>query len=223
MDVERKDLNKQVTELRRVMQSFANHDKSIQMFFNVHAQLHSGKMIPSELWSFEDAVLDDLTDEGWRRIPKNCEHSIAWCIWHIARIEDVTMNVLVAGTPQIFHKDSWTARLKINNRTTGNAMDISAVSSLSSAIDCAALREYRTSVGYRTRQIVSELKPVDLKQKIDPTRLKNVLDEGAVVKEAIGVIHYWGRRTIAGLLLMPPIRHCLIHLNEALTLKKKKK
>jgi len=58
-----------------------------------------------------------------------------------------------------------------------------------------------------------------LKQKVDPIRLQQALDEGAVVEAARGIVDYWSRRTIAGLLLMPATRHSLVHLNEALRLK----
>jgi hypothetical protein len=47
------------------------------------------------------------------------------------------------------------------------------------------------------------------------------LREGAVVEDAKGLIDYWSKRKISGLLLMPPTRHCFIHLNEALKIKKK--
>ena len=46
--------------------------------------------------------------------------------------------------------------------------------------------------------------------------------EGAVAKEARDLIDYWGKRRIAGLLLMPATRHNLVHLNEALRLKRRR-
>jgi hypothetical protein len=57
--------------------------------------------------------------------------------------------------------------------------------------------------------------------QLAPCRLDLVLQERAVVEEAKGIVDYWSKRTIAGLLLMPPTRHCFIHLNEALKIKKK--
>jgi hypothetical protein len=48
-------------------------------------------------------------------------------------------------------------------------------------------------------------------------------DEGAVVEAARGLLDYWGKRNIAGLLLMPATRHNLVHLNEALQLKQRRK
>ena len=34
-------------------------------------------------------------------------HSIAWFIWHMTRIEDVTMNLLLAGSPEVFSSANW--------------------------------------------------------------------------------------------------------------------
>ena len=73
------------------MTSSERHDEAIQLFLRQHAMLHSARMAQTGLWSFEDEVLDDMSEEQIRRIPHNCEHSVAWAIWHIARIEDVTI------------------------------------------------------------------------------------------------------------------------------------
>jgi hypothetical protein len=60
-----------------------------------------------------------------------------------------------------------------------------------------------------------------LKQKVDPARLQLVLSGGTVAADAQWLIDYWGGLTYAGLLLMPPTRHLLVHLNEAAKLKQK--
>ncbi len=221
MESYRKSLNKQQTELRRILLSFKQHDKAIQLFLSQHALLHSAKMAQPP-WSFEDEVLNDLTEQQIRRIPQNCEHSIAWLIWHMARIEDVTMNLLVAGSPQILHRDNWFERMKITARDTGNEMAEAGVAKLSAAIDIKALRGYRLAVGRRTREIVKPLQPEALKQKVKPARLQQVMDQGAVVEAARGLIDYWAKRNNAGLLLMPATRHNIGHLNEALRIKRKR-
>ena len=212
-------LNQQ-TELRRVMAKPELHVQAKEMFFKQHAMLHSARMAGTVDWSYEDALLDDMSADQIRRIPHNKEHSVAWCIWHMARIEDVAMNLLVAGAPQVFTQDQWQSRLNVTNRTdTGNAMDERDVSELSEAIDIPELRAYRLAVGCRTREIVQALGPGDLKQKVDPARLEWVMAEGALVEAAVGIKDYWGKRDFAGLLLMPASRHLLVHLNEALQLK----
>jgi len=170
----------------------------------------------------EDFVLDDIREEQFRRIPENGEHSAAWCIWHLARIEDITMNLLVAGTNQRFIQDGWQDRLQVSFRDAGNDMTRGELQTLSARIDLTALRAYRVAVGQRTREIVRELHPEDLKQKVDLVRLQRVMAEGALTPAARNIRDYWGKRDIAGLLLMPATRHNILHLNEILKLKKKR-
>jgi len=223
MEAHRKLWNKQQQEFRRILLNFDQHHKAIERFLSQHAMLHSAKMADTEIWSFEDEILDDMSEEQFRRIPRNCEHSVAWAIWHTARIEDVAMNLLVAGGPQIAHRDDWLTHMNSSVHDTGNAMTEDAVADLSAAINIEALRAYRLAVGRRTRKIVQQLQPEELKQKVDPVRLQRVMEEGALVEAASSIRDYWSKRTIAGLLLMPPTRHNFVHLNEALRLKKRRK
>jgi len=221
VDEQRKAWNKRQTELRELLLSFEQPQKALEMFMKQHAMVHSAGMAKAGGPSFEDEVLDDMPVEQMRHIPKGSDHSVAWLIWHMARIEDVTMNLLVAGEPQIFNQDKWFERLQTGCRNTGNAMKEADSASLSATVDLVQLRAYRLAVGRRTREIVKGLRPEQLKQKVNPARLQLALDEGAVLPEAQGLIDYWGRRTVAGLLLMPPTRHNFIHLNEAQRLKGK--
>ncbi len=211
----RKLWNKQQQELRRLLLRSDQHDTAIALFLGQHAALHAAQVGQSASWSFEDALFEGITEEQIRRIPRNCEHSVAWAVWHTARIEDVAMNLLVAGGPQIALRDNWLERMGITVQDTGNAMDEAGMARLSATIDIQALRAYRVAVGRATREIVQQLPAEALKQKVDPARLERVMAEGAVVQAARGIVDYWGRRTIAGLLLMPPTRHNLVHLNEA--------
>jgi len=43
-----------------------------------------------------------------------------------------------------------------------------------------------------------------------------------VIDAASGIVDYWGGRDVVGLLLMPASRHPIIHLNEALKLKRRR-
>jgi len=218
-DTQRKRLNKQVTELRRIMADPDRFDEAMQLFLEVHAQLHSGRVSGGTAWSFEDVIMNDLDETTFRRIPTNQDHSIAWCIWHIARIEDVTMNLLVADGNQVYLEGGWETRLSPPIHDTANALDGDAMAELSQALDMHALRAYRQAVGKHTRRIVTSLSSEDLHQQVIPSRLQRVWEEGALVEAAQGIADYWGGRDIAGLLLMPASRHCLTHLNEALKLK----
>jgi hypothetical protein len=219
MESYRKLCLKQQTELRSIMMKFDQHDQAIQLFLKQHAMLHSKKMAQTEPWSFEDEVLNDMPEMQIRRIPPGREHSIAWLIWHMVRCEDITMNLLVAGTPQTLDTGGWLEQMKITVCDTGNAMDSTSLADFSMAINIEALLDYRIAVGRRTREIVKQLLPADLKQKVESSRIQQVMREGAVVEAARGIADYWSKRNVAGLLLMPATRHNLVHLNEALQLK----
>jgi hypothetical protein len=219
IETQRKFLNKQQTQLRQIMMAVDRHDEAVELFLVQHAMLHSANVAQTGLWSYEDAVLDGMPSEWFRRVPPKDGHSVAWMVWHMARCEDITMNLLVAGTPQVMNEGDWPARLKIAACDTGNAMDAAEIAGFSAAIDIDALRGYRVAVGRRTREIVAQLQPGDLQQKVDPARLQQVRAEGAVVEAAWGIAEYWGKRNVAGLLLMPATRHNLVHLNEILKLK----
>ena len=191
------------------------HEKTIALFLHQHAILHSAKMVNAGIWSYEDSILDNLDDAQMRRIPKNDEHSIVWCIWHLARVEDVTMNLLVANTAQVFEEENWLMKMNASIQHTANAMSKEEILEFSATINIAALREYRIAVGRKTRKIVQELNPEKLKENVNPERIQQLEEKEVVAKGAEGIIEYWSKRNIAGLLLMPATRHNLIHLNEA--------
>ena len=69
--------------------------------------LHAPEMANAGGHSFEEGLWDGITETAMRNIPANEEHSIAWAIWHLARIEDMTMNVLVAGSNQLLWEANW--------------------------------------------------------------------------------------------------------------------
>ncbi len=221
MEPHRKLWNDRQAELRQLLSKPEQHEQALALFLQQHAALHSRHISPGAEWSYEDEILDDLSDPGWRRIPRSEEHSIAWCIWHLARIEDVTMNILLAGGTQVLN-ESWLRQVNIPLRDTGNLVDAAALAVLNHQVDVAALRGYRQAVGERTRQLVTQLRAGDLKLKVEPARLERILAEKAIHPAAQDVLAYWGGLTIAGLLLMPPTRHNLIHLNEAARIKARK-
>lgn len=222
LEANRKICQQQQTELRHILLSNVPNQDAFQLFFKQHAMLHSASMAQSEHFSLADEVFEDLSEEIARRIPLASENSIVWNIWHIARIEDVTMNMLVAGSPQIFTRGDWKNKMGIEAQDTGNLMPVDQIRKLSQNINISVLRDYRVAVGRRTREIVKALNQADLKLKVDSGRLAEIKQAGAVVPAAADLLDYWGRRNIAGLLLMPATRHNLVHLNESLRLKEKK-
>lgn len=196
--------------------------KCIDICLMLHGMVHTGEVAHAEQWSFEDELWSKFDEETFRRFFKD-DQSIAWKLWHSARIEDMTMNVLIAGEQQIFLNNGWGQRLGVKAMDTGNAMKESEIKELSNSIDMQALRAYREVVGIRTREIIKALQPEDLKKKVQSTCLQRLLNEGGVVEEAKGLLDYWGKKTYSGLMLMPATRHIFVHLNESLCLLRRRK
>jgi hypothetical protein len=207
--------------LRLAMKKPIQREISIALFLKQHAPLHAREVSGEAGWNLEEQVWQGLTEAQFRCIPDGMEHSIAWCYWHLARIEDITMNLLVAGSDQVYSHDDWKKRLHTPFDDTGNMITPENVRALSEAVDWLALRAYRIAVGKRTREIVSGLTAEDFPRKTPPERLQRGLEEGAISATAPGLVEYWGGLTVAGLLLMPPTRHNFSHINECLQIKKK--
>lgn len=223
MDPNRKAWNERHQDLRAAFSRSGDPARAVDLFMQQHACVHSAAVAPGKPgWSFADEVCAGLDETVWRFYTAQNEHSIAWLLWHSARIEDVTMNILLADGEQLFISQSWGERLGVPAADTGNAMPAEDVAALSRQIDLPALRAYRDAVGTRTREIVARV-PFDLfMQKVAAERLQRAAAARAVLLPAAQpVLDYWGGLTYAGLLLMPPTRHNFIHLNEALRIRQK--
>jgi hypothetical protein len=205
----------QQQHFRRLLLHSDRHTDAIYAFLEQHAMLHTASLVSGSRWSFQDEISSDLTDEQLRQIPGGHLHSIAWLLWHIARTEDVTINVLLANTDQLLYADHWFEHLAIPIRDIGTEMSVADITALSTKIDIAALRAYRFAVGQRTREIVQHVTARELRQRVEPERIERVKTEGAVVPAAYGVVEYWGRHSKGNLLLIPTTRHSFTHLNEA--------
>ena len=220
LDPHRRLWNDNHQKLTRLLAQ-GDRNAALELFLDQHAMVHSAKALRSKLWSLEDEILTDMTAPEIRQLPAGGEHSIAWILFHLTRIEDITMNMLIAATEQIFTCEDWAKRLNVTIFHSANKMEVAGIAELSSGIDIKALRLYRTAVACRTREIVKGLAADDFKRKVEPGRLERVIREGAVSPEAMEIVDYWSKKTIAGLLLMPPTRHCILHWNEATRIKEK--
>jgi len=220
MDPKRKFWNEKHKALKQALSRRNNHQRAIGFFLDAHAMVHSAKMAKTKHHLFEDDIWEGLSNNAARRIPAKHNHSIAWVFWHLARIEDVTMNLLVAGKPQVFIWGGWQKKLNVSYRDTGNNITDEYISKLSTSIDLKALRTYRIAVGRCTQQLVGKLTADELRQHAEPDRLQQIWAEQAVRPSGTGVVEYWGKRTFAGLLLMPPTRHNFFHLNECQKIKR---
>jgi hypothetical protein len=217
----RKQWNADHKRLRMLFVEGTDLQAAQELFVNQHQLLHSATISGSNAWTFADEIFLNLPKESFRVIPIGEEHSLIWILWHISRIEDMTMQVLIAGSDQEYLRGGWVEKLASPIHHTGNSGPPQDVVALTQKVNPKMLLQYRDKVGQNTRTLVKNLQVDQLKKNVLPERLDRLVKEGGVLPEAEGLLAYWGKRVVFELLLMPPTRHLMVHLNEAWTIKNK--
>ena len=125
------------------------------------------------------------------------------------------MNFLVTNQEQVFNQE-WKKQLCTPITDTGNALDDHEILNLSEELNIPALLDYRNAVGLRTRDIIQTLSAKDMKRKVSSCGIQKIRYVGGVTEQAdsIWLLDYWGNKDVAGILLMPPTRHIMLHLND---------
>jgi hypothetical protein len=163
-----------------------------------------------------DDLLKGLTEAQVRGRPHAGVNTIAWLIWHSARVEDVGVNRFVVDGTQVLDA-RWLARLGVDRRDVGTGMTDAEVDALSARVDLAALRAYWEALTRRTLEVVETLRDQDLGAVVPADRVKRVCaDEGAVTARAEWLTEFWAnRRTRGWLLAQTPLLHVYGHYFEA--------
>jgi len=179
------------------------------LFLEQHAAVHSAAVGGNKM-SAAERTFAGLTDDQMRVRPREDLNSLAWLLWHIARVEDVFVNPVLAGRPQV-HDDAWMKRLGIARRDFGTGMTSAEVSELSRRIDVGALREYRDAVGRRTREIVAAFGPQDWEGVTAADVIERLAADGAFgVRADMLVKAFTGRprrAVLTGIALLHPAGH----------------
>jgi len=222
MEQKRKEWNERHKALTGLLGDAQRHEEAVALFLGQHALVHdSGAVAEQGAPTFADVVLSGTSEEELRHIPvdfKETGNPVAWHLWHIARIEDITLSMLIAGEEQLLVQDGWRDKLGVAVQDTGNGMESAALVLFSRQINIPQLLAYRQAVARRTRLIVQGMTPQELNRKVDPARLQRVLAAGAVRPDQQWLIDYWSGKKLSGYLLMPATRHNYVHLYRSLRL-----
>jgi hypothetical protein len=183
-------------------------------FLGVHAATHAADRGVGR-W------LAGLSDAQLRARPARSVNSILWLLWHMARTEDVAVNLVVAAQPQVFD-DAWAERMRVPHRHMGSGMTDAEVGEVSGRADVAAVRAYRAAVGLRTREVVESLPHAawdEILGLADTTRAAAAGAFGPNDDWIEGVGHRpWQGVTRGEQLGSSAIRHNSAHLGEAVTI-----
>ncbi|HOX24258.1 MAG TPA: DinB family protein [Candidatus Krumholzibacteria bacterium] len=175
-------------------------------FLQRHDQLHGFWL--GGLW-------DSVSDELMRARAHPRANPIAWNVWHLARIEDASLNRFIARRPQVLDEGGWAGRLNLPWRSNGFGMTAAEVDDLCRRVDLAALRGYVAAVGARTREIVLQLDPATLDDPLDAGQVRATLfDEGLAHTKPDELLAYYRRWTRSACLLNHGLTHPFYHVGQ---------
>ena len=216
------DWNPKQAALKDALARPERFDEAIRLCLELHGSVHDAEVSCAESPTLFDELWSGLTRITFETMPTEKDVTIAWNIWHITRIEDLTANILIADSTLVL-SNKRLEKLGVAIRDTGNAMTDDEILDLSRSLDMDELCEYRTAVGKRTREILSNLSVIDLKRKMKPESVQRILAEGGVTEhnDSIWLLDFWGKKTVAGIWLMPITRHQIMHISDSFKLKER--
>ena len=155
---------------------------------------------------FTHAALIDArngTDEQLHFVPEQGSHSIAWCLWHTSRVEDLIIS-RVNGQPQVWSEE-WAERTGLPVDGFGTEMADEDARGVRVA-DIKALSDYQDAVFGRTAEFLANATDEDLEREI-PARNGTESVGEAISLHMMG--HFNGHRgeinTLRGMQGMPTV------------------
>lgn len=146
-------------------------------------------------------------------------NSIAWILWHMARVEDAGINRFITDRPQVLDEGSWMERMNVPYRHNGGEMTFGEVDELSRRINLDGLHGYVLAVQTRTRETVSTLTMSDMDAVMEEGHLRKILvDEGLAHSNPEGFIQNYLNWSKGKVLFNFAITHPYQHLGEISTL-----
>ena len=153
------------------------------------------------------------------RRPHPRVNSIAWILWHMARVEDSGINRFITDRPQVLDEGNWMERMNVPYRHHGGEMTLAEVDELTGRINLDGLYDYYRAVQARTRETVGALKMSDLDPVMDEPHLRQILvDEGLAHANPQGYIQNYLGWNKGKVLFNFAITHPYQHFGEITTL-----
>lgn len=156
--------------------------------------------------AFTHAALKDArngTDEQLHFVPEQGSHSIAWCLWHTTRVEDLIISRVTGDDP--VWSEQWANRTGLPFDGFGTNMSDDEAQQIQIS-DMQALADYQDTVFDRTADFLANASDEDLEREI-PARNGTESVGEAISLHMMG--HFNGHRgeinTLRGMQGMPTV------------------
>ena len=206
-------MNKEWSELNKKMQLLLRKKDTFADGIDVCLALRN---------TLSDAVeklCGKLSDEQYSLMPypdANGYHckTIAYSIWHMARIEDITAHTLICSDEQVLFRDDYLKVACSPITTTGNELVRDEITAFSQSLNITGLLRYAADVKASTDELLSRLSYEDSKRRFSSDDKERVIASKCVSENenAVWLIDYRCGKDIAGLIKMPFTRHLIMHI-----------
>lgn len=203
------------SELTEIFKTFQESIKESDSF-------DAGKQSLLELRKDIAAIYDHIfavcAGEDFCKMPLPKHKTIAYYLYHLTRIEDITSNMLIAGKTQVFFTCGFDKLLNSRVITTGNEIPRDELTEFSKALNIGELQKYAAAVLANTNEIIQNMSYEASKTKVSAERRAALIEAECVSTDenAFWLVDYWCKKTYAGLMLMPFSRHQMMHLDNCL-------
>lgn len=175
------------------------------------------------LFNMYKDIFNSCSLSHFKEMPLSTEKTIAYYMYHLMRIEDISLHTLILNEDQVFHQKAYQEKLQIPITTTGNELDGEEILKFSSQIHIPELKNYVYEVFHKTTEIVSQMTYEHVRMKVSAERKENLLALKSVSKDenAFWLVDYWCKKDYLGLIKMPFIGHQFLHLFACMRIMKK--
>jgi hypothetical protein len=213
MNKEWSGLNKDMQQLLKKRDTF---NEGIAALFRLRDELYNTMLSLREKLSRRDFdTMPYPKAKGY-----HCKN-IAYSLWHIFRIEDITANTLIADREQVFFTGDYQRRINSPIITTGNELSGGEISDFTKMLDIGVLYEYIANVKQSTEDMLRCMDFDKLKTKIPTERREKLISLKVVSQseDAFWLVDYWCGKDIRGLIQMPFSRHHIMHTEAMLRIR----
>jgi len=162
-----------------------------------------------------EVIWEDVPEDQMRQRPDPRVNSLAWNLWHMARVEDSALTRFISDRPQVLDEGNWPEKMSLPLRHNGFAMTKDEVEQLSQQIDLSALRRYMAAVRACTQEIAAGLELPSLAETLSRERVEQVvLKEGLAGPRAEGLVDNYTGWSKAQCLMNLGLTHAYHHVGE---------
>lgn len=149
--------------------------------------------------------------------------TIAYSIWHMARIEDITAHTLTADDTQVLFRDNHLEEIGSPIITIGNELVGDEIVTFSKWLNIAGLLRYAGDVRASTDELLRDLSFEDTKRRFDDEDRRRIIASKCVSEDesAAWLIDYWCGKDVAGIIRMPFTRHLIMHIEAMMRIARK--